>query len=124
EMTQIQINVGGDLFRIAAERPVAVAAGYEYRLLYGAFTPDPLTVDRGADVTRGSYHVNEAYAEVSVPVVSGAPFAETVEAMAAARAFTYSTVGGGTTYKLGGRWSVARELTLRGTYSTAFRAPS
>jgi outer membrane receptor protein involved in Fe transport len=59
-----------------------------------------------------------------VPLVGGAFLAESVEAVAAARAFHYSTFGADWTWKLGGRWSPVRDVTLRGTLSTAFRAPS
>jgi outer membrane receptor protein involved in Fe transport len=36
----------------------------------------------------------------------------------------YSTFGGNFSYKLGARWTPIRDITVRGTYSTAFRAPS
>ncbi|MGC4113518.1 MAG: TonB-dependent receptor [Myxococcales bacterium] len=57
-------------------------------------------------------------------MVSGKPGAEDLELEAALRAFNYNTFGSDFTYKVGGRWSVVRDFTLRGTYSTAFRAPS
>ncbi len=123
QTTTIQINTSGELFRLAADRPVALGAGYEYRRLYGSFIPD-LILARDFDPVSAGYHVNEGYAELSIPIVSGLPFAEAVEAMAAGRVFRYSTVGGGTTYKVGARWSIVRDVTVRGTYSTAFRAPA
>ena len=124
QLTQIQASLSGDLFHLASERPAGFAAGYEYRLVHGAFTPDQVRVAQGGDVTSGGYYVNEGYAELSLPILSGVPAVHALEAMAAGRVFSYSTVGGGATYKLGGRWSVARDFTVRGTYSTAFRAPA
>jgi outer membrane receptor protein involved in Fe transport len=121
-------NVSSELFKVAAERPVGIAAGYEYRNVYGGFLPDPigaagLSFDYNSQETRGSYHVNEGYAELDIPVVSNLPFADDVEVQAAARVFSYSTFGSDATYKFGARWRPIRDITIRGTYSTGFRAP-
>ncbi|HZX94109.1 MAG TPA: TonB-dependent receptor [Myxococcales bacterium] len=128
QMTAVQANTSGELFQLFADRPVGLAIGYEYRLLYGAFVPDPITVagetsgNKGL-ITKGGYHVNEGYAELSIPLLSNMPLAENVEATAAARVFNYSTFGTDWTYKFGMRWSPIHDVTFRGTYSTAFRAP-
>jgi outer membrane receptor protein involved in Fe transport len=129
QMTGVQLNTSGELFSLAADRPVALAAGYEYRLVYGASLPDPITVSgettgNKSEITRGGYHVNEGYGELSIPLVSNVPGAEALELQLAGRVFNYSTFGTDVTYKLGGRWQPIRDVTLRGTYSTAFRAPS
>ncbi len=130
QMTSVLANTSGELFSLpSASRPVGLAAGYEYRLLVGENVPDPITVagetsGNAAQITSGHYYVNEGYAELSVPVVDNLPFAELVEASAALRVSAYSTFGTETTYKLGGRWRLIRDVTLRGTYSTGFRAPS
>jgi iron complex outermembrane receptor protein len=47
-----------------------------------------------------------------------------LEASVAGRATNYSTFGGKFTYKLGARYTPVRDLTLRGTFSTAFRSPT
>jgi outer membrane receptor protein involved in Fe transport len=129
QMTAVQANASGELFPLFGDRPIGLAVGYEYRLLYGQSVPDPLTVageisGNKSEITKGGYHVNEGYAELSVPVVSNMPFAESIEATGAVRVFNYSSFGSDYTYKFGGRWRPVRDLTLRGTYSTAFRAPS
>ena len=129
QMTAVQANASGELFQLFADRPVGLALGYEYRLLYGASIPDPLTAlgeisGNKSNPTKGGYHVNEGYAELSIPIVSNMPLAESIEATAAARVFNYSTFGSDWTYKVGGRWRPIHDVTLRGTYSTAFRAPS
>jgi outer membrane receptor protein involved in Fe transport len=56
-------------------------------------------------------------------VLSGVSGAQNLEATAAARVFRYTTFGSDFTYKFGARWTPVRDFTLRGTYSTAFRAP-
>jgi iron complex outermembrane recepter protein len=128
-MMGAQFNTSGDLFHLFAERPVGLALGYEFRNLEGGQIPDPLTVagevsgNKGL-ITQGSYSVNEVYGELSIPIIDKRPGAEVVELVAASRGSIYKKFGTTVNYKLGGRWSPIADLALRGTYSTAFRAPS
>lgn len=130
QMSALQLNLSGELFRLLAERPAAAALGYEYRRLYGSFIPDPMTAagdastDGAVKTTRGAQDVHEAYAELSLPVVEHLPWAESIETTAAARVFRYSGFGSDWTWKVGGRWKPIRDVALRGTWSTAFRAPA
>ncbi|MDY7225632.1 TonB-dependent receptor domain-containing protein [Hyalangium rubrum] len=133
--TAITANFAGELFKISSNaNPTGVAVGYEHRREGGAFIPDPLTAKgdttgNKGEPTEGRYYVNEAYAELSVPVL-GTTNAETgenrdlLEFTGAARVFDYNTFGSDLTYKFGGRFSPIPDVTLRGTYSTAFRAPA
>src|SRR5207244_13507431 len=73
---------------------------------------------------RRGFHSNEAYAELLVPILSNMVGVETLEASLAGRYVNYSTFGDKFTYKLGARYTPVRDFTVRGTYSTAFRAPS
>jgi outer membrane receptor protein involved in Fe transport len=128
QLAAVQANVSAELFKLASERPVGLAAGYEYRSNYGGFVPDPVgasgnSFDFNSLPTKGSYHVNEGYAELNIPLLSNAPLAEDIEVQGAARIFDYSTFGSDWTYKLGARWRPIRDVTLRGTYGTGFRAP-
>ncbi len=68
--------------------------------------------------------MHEAYAELALPLVSGMPGLDLVELQAAARIFRYAGYAADWTWKLGARWRPLRDVTLRGTLSTAFRAPS
>ena len=118
----ISANLTGPLFNIG-ERTVGMSVGAEHRTYEGEFTPDPLrqtgeSQDSFAAPVSESYHVNELYAEVSVPVV------ESFRLSAAARYSDYSTFGNETTYKGGFRWQPVNDVALRGTYSTGFRAPN
>ncbi len=129
QLAAIQANTSGPLFTLLGDRPVSLAVGYEYRNVQGEQIPDPVTAagetsGNQARATSGGYHANEGYGELSIPVVSHLPFAESVEATAAARIFNYSNFGSDWTYKFGGRWTIIPDVTVRGTYSTAFRAPS
>ncbi|HUK65780.1 MAG TPA: TonB-dependent receptor [Anaeromyxobacteraceae bacterium] len=128
QMTNFEASLSGDLFRLASDRPVGLALGYAYRAEYGFFTFNPIAVT-GNDTeysglnTAGGYHVNEEYAELSVPVVSHRELFEALELSAALRLSEFSSFGEATTYKLGVRYSPLRDFTLRGTYSTGIRAP-
>ncbi len=122
-------NVSGELFNLASDRPVALAAGVEHRTEQGAFIVNPfnaagLGTDYNSGSTQGGYHVNEAFAELSIPLVNNLPYVYDLEASLAGRYSNYSTYGGNSTYKIGLRYSPIRDVTVRGTYSTAFRAPS
>jgi outer membrane receptor protein involved in Fe transport len=123
------VNVGGELFSLGPDRAVSLALGYENRRQAGAQIADPIaasgdSADFNFKSTSGSFSADEAYAELSIPLLSGVVGAESLELSAAARYVKYSTFGNNTSYKLGARWAPIRDLTLRGTYSTAFRAPS
>ena len=92
-------------------------------------TPDPLTAagdttGNKGEPTAGGYSENAAFAELDVPLLADLPAVQILEGTFAVRGFNFSSFGGGATYKFGGRWQLFEHLALRGTYSTAFRAPS
>ena len=139
QQTDFNASLTGELFQLASDRSVGIAVGYEYRRLFGGYTPDAIATqtftnpngfntfvdsDYGSAVTRGSYHVNEAFGELIIPIMSHVPGVDDLEAQAAVRVFNYSSFGTDSTYKFGGRYRPIRDITLRATYSTAFRAPS
>ncbi|HEY2678756.1 MAG TPA: TonB-dependent receptor [Steroidobacteraceae bacterium] len=122
---QLQVfsgNITGNMFRIQ-DRAAGFAAGIEHRKYAGQFEPDPLrqtgeSQDSLAFPVSSSYDVTEGYAEFNFPLL------KTLDANAAVRYSDYSTFGSDTTYKLGARWQPIRDLAVRGTYSTGFRAPN
>ena len=125
----VNLNLGGDLFTLTADRPVSVAVGYEFRRQSGAQVADPIvqagdSADFNFKSTNGFFTVNEAFAELSLPFLSNIPGVEALEGSVAARYVNYSTFGGNFTYKFGARYTPIRDFTVRGTYSTAFRAPN
>ena len=124
-----QFNLTGRLFEIPGGGDAALAVGAEYRNESGADIPNPLVALGEAtgnkrDATSGGYDVREGFAELSVVPILGLPGAEWVELNAAVRAFDYDTFGGGVTWKAGGLWRIGEGVAVRGTYSTAFRAPT
>src|SRR5215472_3319331 len=121
QLKVISGNITGTIFHIE-DRAAGLAVGAEHRQYVGIFTPDPLrqtgeSQDSFASPVNQSYHVDEAYAEVSLPLLS------TLGASGAVRYSDYSTFGNTTTYKAGLRWQPIEDIGVRGTYSTGFRAP-
>ena len=119
----------GSLVKLPTNGDVSLAIGTDYRRESGGVNPDPLTstgdtTGNAQAPTSGKYNVYEGFAELSVVPVSGQKFAEWVELDLAARAFHYDTFGNGVTWKAGGLVRTINGLAVRGTYSTAFRAPS
>ena len=118
----VSANITGTVFHIQ-DRGAGIAIGAEHRLYDGAFEPDPLrqtgeSQDSPAFPVSASYHVNEAYAEFSLPLLASLGMS------GAARYSDYSTFGSTTTYKGGLRWQPIENFAVRGTYSTGFRAPN
>ncbi|MBS0377977.1 MAG: TonB-dependent receptor [Proteobacteria bacterium] len=115
-------NITGTIFHIQ-DRDAAIAVGAEHRQYDGDFEPDPLrqdgeSQDSLAFPVNASYHVNEVYSEISLPLL------KSLGASGAVRYSDYSTFGNTTTYKAGLHWQPFDDLGLRGTYSTGFRAPN
>lgn len=122
QLKVISGNITGTIFHIE-DRSAGIAVGAEHREYVGVFSPDPLrqtgeSQDSLAFPVNQSYHVNEAYMELSLPLLS------TLGASAAVRYSDYSTFGNQTTYKGGLRWQPIHDFALRGDYSTGFRAPN
>ena len=122
QLKLISFNITGPIFDIQ-DRQAGIAIGGEHRQYDGSFDPDPLrqdgeSQDSFASPISQSYHVNEAYAEFSLPLL------RSLGASAAVRYSDYSTFGSQTTYKAGLRWQPINDFALRGDYSTGFRAPN
>jgi iron complex outermembrane recepter protein len=128
-----QANVGGPLFNFGMDADdVAVNVGVEYRRMTSQFIPD--TALQSGDVlgfnaaaaTSGGYHAKEVFGEIVIPIASGQSFFERLEFTAAARYSDYSlpTVGGVWTWAVGGQWAPIKDITFRGQYSRAIRAPN
>jgi outer membrane receptor protein involved in Fe transport len=74
--------------------------------------------------TDGDFDVKEAFAEIRLPLLRDKPFAEVLEFNAAARVSDYSTVGTTWTWNVNGIWAPVRDISFRGTYARAVRAPN
>jgi len=129
EENRITGFVRGDLFELPAG-PVAAVFGFEYRDSQLEFHVD--NEQRMGNIfgfnalqdQLGSVDVYELYTEVSVPLVSEAPFAHYLGLEAGFRRSNYSTVGNVDTYKIGGEWAPTEWLRFRAMFNSATRAPN
>ena len=109
--------------------PLGFALGAEYREEESRLTPDELNV-RGATweptlpATTGKFDVTEFFGEISIPLLSGRTMFEDLSIGGAVRFSDYSTVGDTTTWRATLSWSLVESFTLRGSFSTAIRAPN
>jgi outer membrane receptor protein involved in Fe transport len=135
DISQLQVaqaSISGPLFQLGwASDPVAFAAGVEWRSMRGQFIPD--TALSSGDVvgfnagqpTEGAYQAREAFAELRIPIIQDG-FIDRFELNGAARYSDYSldAVGGVWTYMAGAELSPVRDITFRGNYQRAIRAPN
>jgi iron complex outermembrane recepter protein len=122
-------TAGGRVLETPWGGNLSVAFGADYRAESAADVPDPVTAagdttGNSRKATRGEYDVREGFAEVSFVPAMNREFAKYVEIGAAARVFNYDTFGSGATWKLGALYSIPQGVSLRGTLSSAFRAPN
>lgn len=121
-------NISGAVFDLPGG-PLGIAIGGEHRNYWGRFDPDPIVAaGLGSDIpalpTKGSYNVDELYAELNAPILAHVPGADLLELSGAARYSHYSHSGSTTTFKGGANWKPIADLRLRGSYSEGFRAPT
>jgi outer membrane receptor protein involved in Fe transport len=113
--------------------PVKFAVGGEYRRESSRFDPsDDLLNARfyGGDepslvaASSGHFDVKEAFGEIDVPILADVPFASLLSIGAAGRYSKYSTVGSTDTWQVNGTYAPVRDVTFRGSYGKAVRAPN
>ncbi|MBV7256970.1 TonB-dependent receptor [Pacificimonas sp. WHA3] len=111
--------------------PASFVAGAEYRKETSATDFDELSGSTrtvasfaGRDI-EGRFNVVELFGEVSLPLIEGrGPVFRSLVVDGAYRYSHYSTIGDTSTWKLGAQWDTVAGLTLRGTISSAVRAPN
>jgi iron complex outermembrane receptor protein len=121
-------NLSGSIVTLPAG-DLAFAAGAEHRNYSGSYEPDALIVSGESNnvpslPTHGKYSINEYYVELNAPLLADVPGFKALDLSAATRYSDYSTFGGTTNSKLGLRWQIYDDLTLRSTWAQGFRAPS
>jgi iron complex outermembrane recepter protein len=130
-------TVGGPVYGLkspAADSPVSVVFGYEYRNETGKTTPDeclkvaPTSCLGGAGgntlPVAGGFTVNEVFTEVGVPLVSGKPLFESLSLELGYRVANYSVTGQNTTWKAGVDWALTDQFRFRAMQQKAARAPN
>nr|WP_232343491.1 TonB-dependent receptor [Novosphingopyxis sp. YJ-S2-01] len=125
-------SISGSLFNLGmGADDVGFAVGTEYRKVASEFIPDTALSSgdvigfNGGDPTQGGYDVKEVFAELRVPVARWGDGGR-LELTGAARYSDYSlpAVGGVWTYAAGAELAPIRDVTLRGQYQRAIRAPN
>ena len=124
KVTFADFRVTKDIFQMAGG-PAAMAIGTEYRKEKSSFEftdinaelINSLGLDPDAD-TSGSRNVWALYGEFGFPIMKG------LDLTLAARYDNYSDFGSTINPKLGVRYQPMKELLLRGSYNTGFRAPT
>lgn len=125
--------ITGNLFFTSplASNSIGFAVGGEYRSVSAQFIPDTALSSgdvigfNAADPTEGGYNVREGFAELLIPLIENR-FIDRLQLTAAYRYSDYSlrNVGGVHAYAGGVEFSPIRDLTLRGQYQRAVRAPN
>lgn len=126
-------SVTGTPFNLGlGAQDVGVAFGAEYRTVGSEFIPD--TALSSGDVigfnagqpTKGNYNVAEIFGELDVPILADRPFFHRLGVRGAARYSDYSlqAVGGVFTWAASGEWAPIPDITFRGGFQKAVRAPN
>ncbi|NML04682.1 TonB-dependent receptor [Sphingomonas sp. G-3-2-10] len=144
-------SLSGALFKLPGG-DFSFAIGYEHReekqdfdpgdFFRGGPDPDPLTdadgdgdptndrVAFGQSVTMqplyGEYKTNEVFGELRASLIgpnNDIPFIHSLELAGSARWVDHSTAGGDLTWTAGASWQPIRDVTIRGNFTRAIRAP-
>ena len=125
----IEATVAGTLFHLPAG-PVGAAFGATTRYDFIRDVPGQITAVgnswglSSAGVTTGDDYTNELFAELQVPLLRDAPFAERLNLQLSGRYTDVRTAGDNFTYRVGLDWTLTEWFRVRGSYGTSFRAPA
>lgn len=130
----VNAQVSGDLDFLkspAADAPVGVALGAEYKRDFTSFNPDDLTRTGGAmgqggtaPPVKGATESLEYFAEALVPLASDKPFMKSLGLELGVRYSDTNLAGEFTTWKAGGEWMPVDDLRFRAMAQRAVRAPN
>jgi iron complex outermembrane recepter protein len=132
EMKTVSADLTGDIVTLPqsmGEGDVTFAVGADHRDISGGATPDMYTqlglnTNLQQNVGRGSYGLNEAYAEVNIPVLKDMPGAQLLDIDLAHRFSRYTNFGNTNNNQFKLSWQPFEDLLVRGSYGTGFRAPA
>jgi len=125
-LTMLDLKASRELFAAPGGTSM-VAVGADFRRESNSYNPSAIARAQGNviagdsaaeepfDLSRRSYG---AFAELAVPVT------KTLELTGAVRGDHYSDIGSTTNFKLAGRWQPTKQLLVRGSVGTGFKAPS
>lgn len=107
----------------------SLVVGSEYRRETSREITDPLdragrTFFNAIPSSRGTYDVQEGFAQLGLPVLTDKFLAKSLSLDAAARYSDYSSIGATKAWRYGFDWGIDDNVRLRGTKSVAVRAPN
>ncbi|HEX3761227.1 MAG TPA: TonB-dependent receptor [Kofleriaceae bacterium] len=122
-------TASGQLAELPDHGTISLSLGGDERNETGQQAPPSLasggsTTDNQALATDGQFDVYEGFGELAIVPITGGDIARRVEIDLGARALHHSRFGSHLTYKAGGLFRTVGGIAVRGTYATAFRAPS
>src|SRR5262249_37287796 len=122
-------TASGQIAELPDHGNLSLSLGGDYRSEDGDLVPTGVRVpgylsDNVAETTQGRFHILEGFGEAGIVPISGHDIAQWVELDLGARMLRHSRNGSTTTYKIGGLFRTAHGIAARGTYATAFRAPT
>jgi len=128
EQTVLNVNLAGDVLALPAGA-LALAAGVEWREERAADRPDPEsqvgnTTGNARLATRGQFDAGELYLELGVPLVADRPLLRRLDLDLGARLVDFDNFGSDEVFEIGLGWQPLERLSLRASWSEAFRAPS
>jgi outer membrane receptor protein involved in Fe transport len=128
-MRTLLATTGGRLAELPNHGDISLSLGGDYRHELGTQVPPTVaaadyTTDNGGLPSDGRFHILGGYGELAIVPITGHDIAQWVELDLGARALRHSRFGSSLTYKAGGLFRTVHGIAVRGTYSTAFRAPS
>lgn len=132
ETRNVEANLNGDMFTFPQAMgggDASFAVGANHRAVSGGATPDTYTqlglnTNLQQNPGVGSYGVNEAYAEVNLPLLKGLPGAQLLNFDLSHRFSHYSNFGNTNNNSFKLSWKPINDLLVRASYGTGFRAPS
>lgn len=121
-------NISGTVANLPAGE-VGVSLGIEHQKVEAINQTDAVSInilvtDGLGRPTGGDYALSEAYFEAVIPLVANEAWAKSLELNIASRYSDFDTFGSTTNSKVGLLWGINDELTIRSTWSEAFRAPN
>jgi iron complex outermembrane receptor protein len=126
-----QLNIAGEMGDLELPGgPIGWAVGYENRREHAASKPDGgaavgAVAWTPGETTEGKYEVDEFYGEIVLPLLSGAPMAESLTVEASARWTDVDFLDkSDNVFKAAIEWAPVQDFRLRATYSEGFRAPN
>ncbi|MGB3456751.1 MAG: TonB-dependent receptor [Litorimonas sp.] len=129
DLLQFSANLTGDLPDLWGAGAPGFAIGAEYREESSTSAPDELalvanTFANSIQPTSGEFDVAEVYGELQLPLLTDLPLIQDLSVTGSYRYSDYSTIGNTDTYAVQGQWRPIEDLTFRGGYARAIRAPN